>query len=343
MAEEIKCPHCNKMNTIHKFCIFCGERLPLDDNQIKLMTDKPEASCLNCGRPVIKGQTKCECGYEFADIECPECQTKNVYTNRFCTNCGEKLWSLDVYDYKYDKIIENLIYFKKLPQKFHNISIYNRSVFGLSLPDDVGIKKNKIRELQSLNLKMNNALCEIRSRWKIVSPDYCINCLGIIKPDEYSCHSCRSDFSDAKKRVEQLQSEINNYAKPIFDYPDSKCTFKYRNYYLGSLAPSIGESQFEYRERLKYEFAEIIIYKRDIKKRISTLLTPKPVNKPETKRYERQSSGGGYCDLSCYYCREECFDEGGGIVGDYDSGGYTEYRCTLGHNVSLGSFCKDYV
>ena len=30
------------------------------------------------------------------------------------------------------------------------------------------------------------------------------------------------------------------------------------------------------------------------------------------------------------------------IVGDFDSEGYVEYYCGLGHSLSYGSFCKDY-
>lgn len=51
---------------------------------------------------------------------------------------------------------------------------------------------------------------------------------------------------------------------------------------------------------------------------------------------------GGYCDLNCRHCYEEFMDEWGGIVGDFDSEGYVEYYCYLGHPLSFGSFCKDY-
>ena len=51
---------------------------------------------------------------------------------------------------------------------------------------------------------------------------------------------------------------------------------------------------------------------------------------------------GGYCSLNCRHCYEELFDSGGGIVGDLDDDGYTEYYCHLGHQISLGSFCEDY-
>ena len=49
-----------------------------------------------------------------------------------------------------------------------------------------------------------------------------------------------------------------------------------------------------------------------------------------------------YCSLNCRHCYEEFLDSGGGIVGDFDSDGYVEYYCHLGHSVVYGRFCEDY-
>ena len=57
---------------------------------------------------------------------------------------------------------------------------------------------------------------------------------------------------------------------------------------------------------------------------------------------KNEMSNGGYCSLNCRHCYEEFFDGGGGIVGDFDSEGYTEYYCRLGHSIVHGRFCKDY-
>ena len=51
---------------------------------------------------------------------------------------------------------------------------------------------------------------------------------------------------------------------------------------------------------------------------------------------------GGYCSLKCRHSYEEFIDSGGGIVGDFDSEGYVEYYCRLGHSLSFGRFCEDY-
>ena len=52
--------------------------------------------------------------------------------------------------------------------------------------------------------------------------------------------------------------------------------------------------------------------------------------------------GGGYCSLDCSHCYEEFLDSHGAIVGDFDSEGFVEYYCGLGHTVSFGSYCEDY-
>ena len=51
---------------------------------------------------------------------------------------------------------------------------------------------------------------------------------------------------------------------------------------------------------------------------------------------------GGYCSLKCRHSYEEFIDSGGEIVGDFDSEGYVEYYCRLGHSLSFGRFCEDY-
>ena len=80
------CPNCHKMNDVHKFCVYCGKKLPVDDDMIKQMNDNCEPYCLNCGRAYKKGQIKCKCRYLFRDIKCHECNAKNSYANRFCTD-----------------------------------------------------------------------------------------------------------------------------------------------------------------------------------------------------------------------------------------------------------------
>lgn len=345
MTDEIMCPHCGRLNNIQKFCVFCGKRL-LSDEQIQAMSQKPEPVCLNCGRPAERGQTVCDCGYEFKDIECPECNAKNTYANRFCSSCGEKLWMRNVYPYKYDEsLFETHLFNKKLPAKLRNTSIFKRrKTFLKPTLGDTEFTDKSMKNLRLMQSKADDALCEICSRWRIVSPDYCINCLGILNPDEFTCTKCGREFSGNEKRVEYIKN-TKKYGEPAFDLEEFKLALKFSDHYLGSLAPSPGESQFEYRERLKWEFRENMIYKSNIKKAIDIALIPKPVVQPATppktvvEPVSPQESGtGGYCDYKCRHYYEEYIDEDGGLVGE--ATGEVFYLCELGY--ATGGFCKHY-
>lgn len=356
MEDKIICPKCHKWNGLHQFCVFCGHKL-FDDDQIGLVLENPQPYCLNCGRPVEKGQTNCECGYEFADINCPDCNSRNAYANRFCTTCGKKLWTSNVYDYKYPKrLFEKHLIKEMLPYSLRNTSLYQRPKMDFKNFNLLYIIVH-FKGLENAKTKMDEYLSEIGSRWKVVSPHYCINCISIIDSNECSCGKCGLSLFADKKRVDCLQTE-NKYCEHKFDNEGLKWTPKFSNDYFDSLAPAIGESQFEYRERLKWEFAENtyhkirIIEEIDRKKREDELKEIREKQEEERKRqaaerkmweeeYMRQY-GGGYCSFNCRHCYEEFFDSLGAIVADPVDEGYNDYYCRLGHSLSFGSFCKDY-
>lgn len=356
MKDKKKCPKCGRLNDITKFCIYCGNRL-FSDDEIKLINDALKPYCLNCGRPIEAIKEKCECGYEFANIKCPECETENAYFNRFCPSCGEKLWRFNVYDHIYDKrLFKVYILTSEVPYDLRNISVYRLDRSHRAKYDSGSIKEGIGRNSEKLKLedsKTDKMLQEICSRWRIASPNYCINCLSILKPSasnpqSYSCPKCGTQFMGMAERVEYLKSEKNYYAKPQFEWPDLKWTSKNKECYLDSLAPSIGESQLEYRERLKWEFAENTYRKELIKKEIDIAEMDELIEeiqrlereRRERKRRERKSSKGGWCDMYCRHCYEEIIDSDGSITGDYTDGGYVEYYCSLGY--STGGFCKHY-
>ncbi len=352
MTDKILCPKCRKPNDIHKFCIYCGEKL-LDDDEIRLRLENTDPYCLNCGKIVKKGDAICECGYEFEDVNCPDCNTKNPYTNRFCTSCGKKLWTSDVYDYKYpERLFEEHLFNVSLPYELHNTSLFKRAKKGIG-KKDMPSSANSLEGLKSESEKTDRNLSEICSRWKIVSPNYCINCLAIVKPDEYRCSKCKPPYSADMKRIESIRIK-GSYVEPKFDSVELKWTPKYSPNYLGSLAPAIAESQFEYRERLKWELSE----NSKLKKRIKIAIKHK--KQEELKKAERErlaaelqrqrqeqeeyirQHGGGFCSFSCRHCYEEFLDDHGAIVGEFTMGGYSEYYCTLGHSVQFGKYCEDF-
>ena len=255
-------------------------------------------------------------------------------------------------------VIENF------PHALRNISLYKRykkwhGVPQLNFPDDIMMlgrtsegpdmlelfgpyrhSDATVEQLKSYDMLMDRNLEEIASRWKIVSPDYCINCLGITKPDDSYCIKCGFGLLGDKKRVELVQTEKDNYTDPPFGIEDMKWTSKFSDDYIDSLAPSIGESQFEYRERLKWAFAENIDYKNRIKQEMDMALAAETASKSASKpgRSERETGAGGYCSRSCRYFYEEYLDDGGGLVAD--ATGEVDYRCKLGY--STGGYCEYY-
>ena len=265
MEDQIMCPECRKLNDPHKFCIFCGNKLPVSDAELELMKENPGPTCLNCGRPVEKGQIECECGYEFSDINCPKCNKENPYTNRFCTSCGKKLWTSSISKYKYDEAFfeKHLVFKKRLPYSLQYTSLYRRVEEDIKNPLGYMSSAN-VNTLQAIKLRIDEIdehIYEICERWKVVSPNYCIDTLQLMDPNISECEICRFSFGD-KKRDKSAQTS-DRYTKPVFDMPKFKWASKSKGLYLLSLTPAIGESQLEYRERLKWEFREnkIIIEK----------------------------------------------------------------------------------
>ena len=335
MVDRILCPICEKTNDLNKFCIYCGHKL-LSDSQTGLISDVPEPKCLNCGRQVREGQVKCECGFHLADIKCPECGVKNAYSNRFCTDCGKKLWSSRIFDYEYtDRLFEDHIFPERLPHELRNTSLNRRLTKGVGRNPVLWLGLTQAAttgDYKSESRKVDGHLREICSRWKVVSPDYCISCRYIIKPDEYTCEKCGSGFIADIKRVESLRSK-NSYRKPEFRDVEAKWTPKCSDNYRSSLAPAAGESQFEYRERLKWEYAENKNVKKCIKKLIEHLKEAEAFkNRPKRVK----GDDGWYCDYSCRYYME--YYEGDQMDADHD---YSS--CALGHDAIYSrNFCRYY-
>ncbi|MBQ9025510.1 MAG: hypothetical protein IJ104_03915 [Methanobrevibacter sp.] len=92
---------------------------------------------------------------------------------------------------------------------------------------------------------------------------------------------------------------------------------------------------------IKTELIEAIKEQREIRIEEKKEINMKRIAEMNSKKIEKNENiNGGYCSFSCRHYCEEFFDDRGGIVGDFDSEGYVEYYCALGH--SLGGFCEYY-
>ena len=252
---DVYCPNCEKAGGEGQKICECGYELDF------VSTDK--SYCLNCGRPVREGQVKCECGYELADIRCPKCFSVNPYTNNYCTSCGSPIQNTDAVfpdtlpqgcTYEDNKLVFEFDFIKRQVSK--NPYDENGMVY--------------TQTLQRENSKCERIIDEISARWWITSPFNCIACKAHIDPFKDICSKCNSTHYTLpfENRIRELKTSQNNYVEPhsIDELSRLKWSYKLKESnlkdYLNSLAPSIGESQMNYRQRLFKEFWEnsAIIY-----------------------------------------------------------------------------------
>ena len=224
--------------------------------EINRVTDACEPHCLNCGRPVEAGQMKCECGYELADFKCPHCGEMNEYTNRFCTDCGKKLWQ------------SHVEFPKSAPRGCRlgdgmilDVDFIQKELVRTPHQSDGEVNAGVLRSQYVIHDRLIEEIC---SRWWIVSPANCISCKSKIDPLENICPQCNILHHDSNdKVVMELKTIRDDYVKikrNIDGLSRLKWTYKLsdkdlEDYFL-SLAPAIGESQFEYRQRLFKEYGE---------------------------------------------------------------------------------------
>ena len=186
--------------------------------------------------------------------------------------------------------------------------------------------------------------------------NFCINCGAKIRKEDNFCTQCgtKIDRSDIKQNKNLSKPVINNTEKQkaeklkmideIFESIDNKSKTinnKTRLHLIsikGILKNKVineNISEEEIHNILKTELEKMIKEQKKVRTTKEKEIASKKIENNET-------SNGGYCDLSCMHCFEEFLDSCGGIVGDFDSEGYVEYYCNLGHSISYGSFCKDY-
>ena len=271
MNPKKRCPFCGKLtDKDSRFCVHCGKKF------------LEGVYCLNCGRPVEENQEKCECGYELAEIKCPKCGRENPYANRFCMSCGERMWTPKMVNFQYDEsFFKNNFKDVEFPKELLNLTVRKRKD---AISDDEKSYNPDYDE---------DYLCEIWSRWAIVTPDRCVNCL--IKTD-IKC-PCKYLYLRDRKRIDERIEELkkDSYIEPQFDNKDLKTTSRDKHsQYLSSLAPAVGESQLDYRERLKWDFKQTVHHKEKVRsERYAAEIKAKYSSRPSPEDYE---SGDWYAE-----------------------------------------------
>ena len=196
--------------------------------------------------------------------------------------------------------------------------------------------------------------------------NFCTNCGAKIRKEDNFCINCgaKIDKSNVKQKKTLLKSVNDSIEKEreriaeekkekkkklktidkIFESEEIKSEIRKNNIspqYVISIKENLKDKLINKKEERSEEELKYII-KKELKKANKEQNVRITKEKEMNSKIENKTVGGNYCDLKCRHCYEEFMDSGGGIVGDFDSEGYTEYYCHLGHSLSFGKFCEDY-
>ncbi len=306
------------------FCTKCGNKLRVDDK-----------FCTNCGTKIIKDE-------KF----CAHCGNKIRKEDSFCIRCGAKI---NKYDTKqcyhssnqYSDSIEKNRAKKELNRVTGGI-IFSNKIF------DNELRRNGLDVVNTGNAIRQQVEKEI-DLGQIRSAEVELRVIQLI--DEYKIKK------EEEKRILKMIDEL-------FESSEIKFEINYNNIdqkYILSIKDNLKNklidktedmSEEEIKQFIKTELEKAIkqekarIAKEKEKARIAEEKKKARIAEEQERRRKElewiEINGGGYCSLSCRHCYEEFLDSGGGIVGDFDSEGYVEYYCHLGHSISFGSLCKDY-
>lgn len=263
---------------------------------------------------------------------CINCGFKLGKDDNFCMNCGARVDRSDEHSKLAYERREKRDAKRELKRvaggsfsfndAFVDALLYN----GLDLHVGAAIKEQVKREIDSGQIKtggveyrVNQLISEYKAKREMEKGN-----LKIF--DEV----CESQEIQSGIRKNHTGSEINSIKSSI----RKKISGNTRKMSEKEIRDSI-KIEFEkaYREREKARIAEENARIAREKARIA---------REEEIRRKIEANEGGYCGLSCAYCYEEFLDSSGGIIGDFSPDGFYEYYCSLGHTVSLGSFCEDY-
>ena len=198
--------------------------------------------------------------------------------------------------------------------------------------------------------------------------NFCINCGTKLGEEDKFCINCgtKIDKSNIKQGKhlskslhDKIKKEIDIIAKQneekkkklktideILESEEIKSEIRKNNInqiQVNSIKNSLKNKIIHNREEMSEEEIKYFI-KTELEKASEKQKKAKIAKeKMSSKKIEKNEiAHGNYCNLNCRHCYEEFMDSGGGIVGDFDSEGYVEYYCRLGHSLSFGRFCEDY-
>ena len=277
---------------------------------------------------------------------CTNCGAKLRRNANFCTNCGTKIVQSDMKPHNvslnpyYDDMEKNVAK-EELKRVVGGRLVFNKSFCDVLVGNGLdiiitgrAIRQQVEKEIDSGQIKVG----EVQIRVNQLILEY------KIKKEEANKKLRMIDeiFESEEIKLEISKNNIDRkHIIPIKDSLKSKLIDKEEDMSEEEIKDFIKKELYKV---VKQEKARIAREKEKARiekeKREARLAEEKERRRRELEWIEMY--GGGYCSLSCSHCYEEFFDSGGGISGDFDAGGYSEYYCNVGHSVSFGSFCKDY-
>lgn len=177
--------------------------------------------------------------------------------------------------------------------------------------------------------------------------NYCINC-GT-KIDQFDIKQESTAFKSMLDEKKKAKNELKRVVGGTIFFKDTFIDKLQKNglsFYAGAVIKEKLEKEIESGQlksgEVESRMNQLIQEYKDIQRTEENARIAKENEMKRTKTEPHEKSSGGYCSINCMHYREEFLDSSGGIIGDFDSEGYVEYYCTLGHSISHGSFCKDY-
>ena len=269
---------------------------------------------------------------------CTNCGAKIRKGDNFCTHCGTKIDKSYMVQNNHLNSASDTIEKKNAKKELKRV-VGKRILYN----------KNFANELHMKSLEVINTGKAIRQQVekeinagqiKIGGVEYRVNQLILEYKIKKQEENKRLKMVDDLFESEEIKAEIR---KNIIDQTHAisiKDTVKNK---LINKQATMNDDEIKYfiKTETEKEIKEYIKKTKAIQEQINNIrIKEKEMKSKKIKENERIS--GGYCDLNCQHCYEELFDSEGGIVGDLDSEGYTEYYCHLGHSITFGRFCEDY-
>lgn len=260
---------------------------------------------------------------------CTNCGNKLGKDDNFCTNCGTKIDKDDINrnNHLFESSTDSIE--KEKAKKELKRVVGGRFSFNKTFGNE--LLKNGLDIFNTGNAIRQQVEKEINSgQIKSGGVEFRVNQL---------IHEYRIEKEEEKKKLKMIDE--------IFESEEIKSEIrknKIDQIHVKSIKDQLKNKIITQRENMSEQETKYFI-KKELEKagkeqEQTRIAKEKEMNSKKIK--ENKVSYGGYCSLSCIHYYEEFLDSGGSIVGDFDSEGYVEYYCRLGHPLVDGRYCKDY-